>query len=68
MAQNAASDQDLPCLPLTQQFLDTSTGSKRDSFKLMDKYAKELMGLNIYRKYSRISMVTCRKIQQMTNG
>ena len=31
MLQNA-SDQGLHCLPLTQQYLDSSTGSKMDFF------------------------------------
>ena len=33
MPQNVASDQGLYCLPLIQQLLDTSTGSKNDLFK-----------------------------------
>ena len=33
MPQNAASDQGLQCLPLTQQFIKKSTGSEMDFFK-----------------------------------
>ena len=33
MPQNIASDQDLHCLLRIQQFLDSSAGSKMDSFK-----------------------------------
>ena len=36
--QNVESDQGLHCLPITQQFLDTSTGSKL----LQGKYCNEL--------------------------
>ena len=33
MPHFAASDQGLHCMPLIQQFLDTSTSSKMDLFK-----------------------------------
>ena len=33
MPQNAASDLSLHCLPLIQQFLDTSSGSQMDLFR-----------------------------------
>ena len=33
MQQKAASHQGLPCLPLIQQFLDTTTGSKLNLLK-----------------------------------
>ena len=33
MPQSAASDQGLHCLPLVQQFLDTSASSKTDFIK-----------------------------------
>ena len=42
MLQNVASDQVLHCLPLTQQFLDTSAGSKMDLFKILGQVCKEL--------------------------
>ena len=33
MLQNAESDQDLHCLTIIKQFLDTTTGSKLDLLK-----------------------------------
>ena len=42
MLQNAASHQGLNCLPLIQQFLDTTLGSKLYLFKFYNKYGKEL--------------------------
>ena len=47
MPQNVASDQGLHCLPLIQQFLDTSTDSKIDLFRFHTKYGKELRCPNI---------------------
>ena len=38
MLQIVASDQGLHCLPLIQQFLDTSVGSYIDLFNFWDKY------------------------------
>ena len=43
MVQNA----DLHCLQSTQQFLDTSTGSKMDLFKFQGEYGKDLKCPNI---------------------
>ena len=42
MLQNAASHQGLHCLPLFQQFLDKTSGSKLYLFKFYNKYSKEL--------------------------
>ena len=42
MLQKAASHQGLHCLPLIQQFLDTTLGSKWYLFKFYNKYGKEL--------------------------
>ena len=39
--QNAASDQDLHCLSLIHQFLDTSKGITRGLFKLKSKYGEK---------------------------
>ena len=44
--QSAASHQGLHCLPLIQQFFDTS-GSKLYLFKFQNKYGKELRCPNI---------------------
>ena len=40
--QNAASHLGLHCLPLIQQFLDTTLGSELYWFKLKNIYGKEL--------------------------
>ena len=40
--QKAASNQGQNCLPLMQQFLDTSIGSSTDLFNFGGKYGKEL--------------------------
>ena len=40
MLKNAESDQGLDCLPLTQQFLDPSTGSKIILFKFRASIVK----------------------------
>ena len=45
--KNAASHQGLHCLPLIQQFLDTTSGSKLYLFKFMNKYCMELRCLLI---------------------
>ena len=42
MPQNVASHQGLHCLPLIQQLLDTTSGSKLYLFKFYNKYGKEL--------------------------
>ena len=42
MLQNAASDQGLHCLPLIQQYLNTST-DKLIVFKCEDQYGKKLI-------------------------
>ena len=49
MRQNAASHQGLHCLPLIQQFLDTTSGSKL--YKFLNKHGKELRYPNTYGKY-----------------
>ena len=41
MQQTLASEHGLHCLPLMQQFLDTSTGSKINFFKFKGKYGKK---------------------------
>ena len=42
MPQNAAFHQGLHCLPLIQQFLDTTLVSKLYLLKFQNKYSKEL--------------------------
>ena len=49
MLQIAASRQGLPCLPLIQQFLDTSYW-----LKFYNKYGKELRCPNTYSQYFNI--------------
>ena len=46
MPQNAASHQGLHCLPLIQQILDTTSGSKLYVFKFSNKYNEELKSPN----------------------
>ena len=60
--KNAESRQGLKCLPLIQQLLDTTLGSKLYFFKFQNKNGKELrcpntLGKcgNIYQKYRRKS-------------
>ena len=50
MPQNVASHQGLHCLPLIQQYLDSTVGSKLCLFKFYIKYSKELKCLNTYGK------------------
>ena len=40
--QNVVSHQGLHCLPLIQQFLDTTSGSNLYLFKFWNNYVKEL--------------------------
>ena len=47
MTQSVVSDQGLNCLPIIQQFINTSTGRKIGLFKLEDKYGKEFRCPNI---------------------
>ena len=54
--QNAASHQNLHCLPLIQQFLDTPSGSKLYLFKFENKYGKELRCPNTFGKSGRICL------------
>ena len=44
LGQNAAFDQGLQSLPLFKQFLDTSSGSKVDVFKL--SWGVQILSLN----------------------
>ena len=46
MPQNAVPHQDLHCLPLIQQLLDTTTGNKLYLFKFQSKCGKEMRRLN----------------------
>ena len=49
MPQNVASHQDLHCLSLIQQFLDTTSSSKL--LKFFNKYGKKLKCPNTTSKY-----------------
>ena len=53
--QNAASYQDLHCLPLIQLFLDTTLGSKSYLFKFYIKNDKDLRCLSTKGKYSKVT-------------
>ena len=46
MPQNATSHLGLHCLPIIQQFLDTTMGSKLYLLKFYNMYGKELRCLN----------------------
>ena len=49
--RTAASHQGLHCLPLIQQLLDTTLGSKLYLFKFYNKYGKEFRCGNTYGIY-----------------
>ena len=51
MPQKAVSHQGLHCLPLIQQFLDTTSGSKLYLFKFKNKYGQEFLCPNTCGKY-----------------
>ena len=62
--QNATSDWGQRCLPLIQQFLDTSTGNKIKLFKFKKSYGKENKISALYKhvaqpRYTNICLATC---------
>ena len=52
MLQTEASDQGLHCLPLNQQLLNTTFGSKSNLFKFCNKCGKKFHCPNTLDKYS----------------
>ena len=48
-------DLGLHCLPFNLYFLDTLSRSQIGLFKLLDKYDKKLMYLNVLGKYGKLS-------------
>ena len=54
MAQNVTSHLGLHCLPIIQQFLDTTIGSNLYLLKFNNKYGKELRRLNTLGKYGTV--------------
>ena len=63
--QNAASHLGLHCLPLIQQFLDTTSGSELYWFKFQNIYAKELRCPNTYGKYGKRKIIWTMQISKV---